>query len=161
MFGERSFLCLHGPGGVGKTTVARAVLGRLHHLRMAFVKERNLDSFAVDQAFAVGVATQLGVLLVGREFPVEAVASALRLLETRTVVVIDNVEQVRKRAAPVIHRWVQESPLARVIVTSRVELDVGTERGKPHPIRPDSADRVLRVGARSGMRAGSRFRRST
>jgi predicted ATPase/tetratricopeptide (TPR) repeat protein len=151
MSDERKFLCLHGPGGVGKTTVARAALGKLLHLRTAFVgvdavEERNLDPLAVDQAFAVAVATQgLGVPLVGPASPIEAVASALRLLKTRTALVIDNVEQVRKRAAPIIHRWVQESPLARIIVTSRVELDIGTERileidvFQPHPPDRDPA----------------------
>jgi predicted ATPase len=131
---ERSFLCLHGPGGVGKTTVARAALGRLGHLRAAFVpvetvEERGRDPQAVEQAFAVAVATQgLGVPLVARDSPVEAVSNVLRLLDTRTVLIIDNVEQVAGRAAPLIDRWVQESPLARVIVTSRRELEVGTER---------------------------------
>jgi predicted ATPase len=146
MSDERKFLCLLGPGGVGKTTVARAALGRLDHLRVAFVEveainERDRQPLAVDQAFAVAVATRgLGMGLVSQESPVDAVANALRLIETRTVLVIDNVEQVKNRAASIIHRWVQENSLVRVIVTSRVELNVGTEKlleidiFEPHPL---------------------------
>jgi predicted ATPase len=131
---DRKFLCLYGPGGVGKTTVARAALARLADIRTGFVdvtavEERGRDPSAVDQAFAVAVATHgLGVPLVGREPPVACVANSLQLLTTPTVLVIDNVEQVAGRAAPIIHDWVLQSPLARVIVTSRVELEVGTER---------------------------------
>ena len=151
MSDERKFLCLHGPGGVGKTTVAQAALDRLKHLRVAFVevdaiKERDREPRAVDQAFAVAVATHgLRMGLVSQESPVDAVTNALKLIETRTVLVIDNVEQMASRAAPIIHRWVQQNPLVRIIVTSRVELNVGTEKVleidvfKSHPSDLDAA----------------------
>ncbi|HYR10990.1 MAG TPA: NB-ARC domain-containing protein [Longimicrobium sp.] len=175
---EQSFLCLHGPGGVGKTTVARAALGRLAHLRTAFVsmeavEVRSLAPQAVDQALAVAVATQgLGMPLVGRDSPVESVTNALRLLDARTVLIIDNVEQVAGRAAPLISRWAQVNPLVRVIVTSRVELNVGTERVlevdvfPSHPAHRDPATILrdpgpaLRLFARRRKARHSSFRLS-
>jgi hypothetical protein len=139
------FLCLVGPGGVGKTSVVEAALSRMQLSRMqnvgylfaevSAIDEKKPDQMAVDQAFAVAVARNaLRVELAADEDPVTAVANVLRRsIGTRTALVIDNVEQVANTAASIIHQWVRQNPLVRIIVTSQVDLKVAVKYGRVHP----------------------------
>jgi predicted ATPase len=138
--GERHRLVvLTGPGGIGKTRLALAVLERTRgHWRdgVAFV-----DLSPVSDARAVPefIASALGFVGQGRETPVETLTR--RVAGRHMLLVIDNFEQVLD-AAPVVGQLLERSPGLHVLVTSRVVLRVRGEqewRVEPLGLSPDGS----------------------
>lgn len=101
-----------GPGGVGKTTLARAVAGDADLCELARVDRG--DDVAGAVARAAGFPT-FDAALVG-------------LADAERTIVLDNCEHVLDAAADVATRLTAPCPAVRVLATSREPLDVPGER---------------------------------
>jgi predicted ATPase/DNA-binding CsgD family transcriptional regulator len=124
-------LTLTGPGGVGKTRLALAVMAAASADfpdGVAFVPLAPI----VDPALVVSaIAQALGVREAGDEPLLARVTAVLR--ETPRLLVLDNFEQVVE-AAPLIADLLLGCPALTVLVTSRMRLQISDER--EYPILP-------------------------
>ncbi|HUS21508.1 MAG TPA: TIR domain-containing protein [Aeromicrobium sp.] len=122
---------LTGPGGSGKT-------------RLAIAAARELPERFPHGVWFVDLATVGDVALVEpaiaavlhvRESPERTVAEALRdhLRDRRTLLVLDNLEQLLPAAADLVAGLVRSAPHVRVLVTSRELLRITGERSHPVP----------------------------
>ncbi|MBW3621362.1 MAG: tetratricopeptide repeat protein, partial [Actinobacteria bacterium] len=117
-------LTLLGPGGIGKSTLARMLLGRLaagFRDGVAFVP---LESVSDPAALPSVVAATLGVALDGRMDPVTQLAHALRAREL--LLVLDNAEHLVDGWL-VIPALLDACPRLRVVVTTRERLRLDDE----------------------------------
>jgi predicted ATPase/DNA-binding SARP family transcriptional activator len=136
-------VCVTGPGGVGKTRLARRVLHDLatvHGHDVAFV---SLEDLLCMQDVATRIARELGLVMQGRGAPLEQLCVALR--ERATLLVLDNFEQMVDEAA-MLGDLLAACPRLKVVVTSRVRLGVFGEQlfpleGLPCP-EPEDGDRI-------------------
>lgn len=136
-------VCLTGPGGMGKTRLARCVLHDLapaHGHDAAFVPLEDLLSM---QDVATRIARELGLVLQGRTPPLDQLIAALR--ERSTLLVLDNFEQLVDEATQ-LDVLLAGCPRIRLLVTSRVRLSLAGEQlypleGLPCP-EPEDADRL-------------------
>jgi predicted ATPase/DNA-binding SARP family transcriptional activator len=141
--GDVRLVCLIGPGGMGKTRLARCVLHDLAGtpgIEAAFVP---LDDLLSMQDAAVRIAGELGLTLQGRASPLEQLGAALR--ERSTVLVLDNFEQL-VQDAPLLGELLADCPRLKLLVTSRVRLGLAGEQlypleGLPCP-EPEDGDRL-------------------
>ena len=116
-------LTLIGPGGVGKTRLARRAMDQLaprYTDGAAFVP---LDDVASASELAVRLAHALDVQPKGGE-PIDAVIAHLR--QRRMLLALDNFEQLTD-AAPLVDRLLASCPGVKVLVTSRVRLALAAE----------------------------------
>jgi predicted ATPase/DNA-binding SARP family transcriptional activator len=136
-------LCLIGPGGVGKTRLARRALelnAAQYPDGSAFV---SLEDASDAQEAATQVARALDVPLAGRADPLTQVIT--RLKDRRALIVLDNFEHLVSHAGEV-ERLLRECPHVQVLATSRVRLALAQERllpvdGLPCP-EPEDHDRL-------------------
>ncbi|MDR7335982.1 tetratricopeptide repeat protein [Roseateles asaccharophilus] len=136
-------VCVTGPGGMGKTRLARCVLHDLaasHGHDAVFVPLEDLLSM---QDVATRIARELGLALQGRASPLEQLCTALR--ERATLLVLDNFEQLVAEAA-LLGELLAACPRLKVVVTSRVRLGLAGEQlfpleGLPCP-EPEDGDRL-------------------
>lgn len=127
---ETRLLSLIGPGGVGKTRLALAVVGALgdHFADGAvFVP---LAAVADPALVLPTVAHALGVQAAGRRPAPEIVATALQ--DRHLLLVLDNVEQVVS-AAPDLSALLAACPGVKALVTTRAALRVRGEQQVPVP----------------------------
>jgi DNA-binding winged helix-turn-helix (wHTH) protein/tetratricopeptide (TPR) repeat protein len=136
-------LLLLGPGGIGKTTLAREIVARRGG-SAAFV---DLSAADDDGALVQAVARAL-------DLPATADVGALagrigRALADRgdALVVLDNLEQLAGPAARRLQEWRAASPRARLLGTSRCDLDVEARTFEVEPLPREDAARIFeRVG---------------
>ncbi len=125
---EAPLVTVSGPGGIGKTTLALAVAGRLqgeHADGAVFV---DLSPVAPAADITRAVADAAGVEG-GASESIERVADHLA---TRPVlVVLDNCEHVLDQAARLVDRMLAGGDTARVLATSRESLGVAGEHVWP------------------------------
>ena len=119
------FVSVVGPGGIGKTTVALALMGSLREEfgedGVCFVDFGSLtDPADVPNAFA----SALGCLVQGPD--AEPYIKAF-LADRRMLVVLDNCEHVIETAAPLAERVFQAAPHLHLMTTSREALRVEAE----------------------------------
>jgi predicted ATPase/tRNA A-37 threonylcarbamoyl transferase component Bud32 len=125
---------LTGPGGSGKTrlalTAAEQLLdwfgGRVFFVPLASVTERDLVGAAIAQVLGTGDPS--------RE-PLPAVIASLRSTEARTLLVIDNFEQVIEAASD-LAELIAACGSVTILVTSREILHLYAERNIPVPPLP-------------------------
>lgn len=126
--GSSPVVTLWGPAGIGKTSLARAVVGDLAG-RVVFC---SLALSTTGSGVAAEVARALGLHgAAGSEEECRALlAKALERVE-RTLIVLDNVEQVVDEVADLVRELVSDD--ARFLVTSREPLQIAGELVVPVP----------------------------
>jgi len=136
---DRRLVTIHGGPGLGKTRLARQLAAHLAERYPAGIWMCDLShTTGVEQAFGV-VAAALGIVR-----PPEAGASVVEALMAvlrrrgRTLLVLDNVEQLPSAAHQVLPRLLGHCPSTQVVVTSRVRLNVSGEA--LHEVGPLSLD---------------------
>jgi predicted ATPase/DNA-binding SARP family transcriptional activator len=141
---ECRLLCLIGPGGVGKTRLARRAMQLLapaHADGAVFVALEDVEAPA---QFGLRLAREAGVATGQRSG--DALARAIDAWRDRQLLlVLDNFEQLAEQA-PALERLLRECPRLKLMVTSRVRLQVADEwslplEGLPCP-DPEDRDRV-------------------
>ncbi len=131
---RRRLVTLLGPGGIGKTQLARRVAGAYH--RRTGVRSELVELARVrhEDSVIAAVATQLDVQTQqGRSVP----ESVLDLLGRRPLLlVLDNCEHVLDTIAGFVERLLRECPQVRILATSREPLALPAETVYKVPALP-------------------------
>lgn len=128
LLADHRFVTIHGPGGIGKTTVAIAVA---EHRRQAFadgIRFLDLGLQRPGGSIADALAAELG-LQVRVQDPTTGIVNALR--DRHLLLVLDGCEHVIGSAAPLAEHLVAELPQVAVLATSRESLRVEGEQVFP------------------------------
>jgi predicted ATPase/DNA-binding winged helix-turn-helix (wHTH) protein len=118
------FVCIVGPGGIGKTTVAISVAHTLidgFHDAVFFI---DLAALTDPQLVPTAVASALG-LTVQTQDPLVGLLAFIG--DRKILLVLDNCEHVISVAAALAERVVSEAPQAHILATSREALRVEGE----------------------------------
>jgi predicted ATPase/DNA-binding SARP family transcriptional activator/Tfp pilus assembly protein PilF len=121
---ECRLLTLVGPGGVGKTRLARQALHALAPDVADDAEFITLEDVPVVGEVAGRLAQDLGVRLDARRDPLDMVIEFLR--PRRMLLVLDNLEHLAA-GAPLLVRLVQGCPGLKLLVTSRTRLGLPLE----------------------------------
>jgi len=117
---EAGLVTVLGPGGVGKTAVARALLADRDHLFVELSPLSDEDDLGQTVAGRLGFSSLDGLLA--------------WLANEPTMVVLDTCEHVLDGAAELIGRIAATAPATSVLTTSRMPIDLPDER--LHVLRP-------------------------
>lgn len=148
---EDPCVTLVGPGGIGKTSVARGVAERLVQQQGFDVVFVELASLTTSAHTPMAVASALGIKASDAD-PLPAIAAALRRQDL-LLLVLDNCEHVVDGAAATVEFLLAHAPHVRVLCTSREALRIHGERVHglgPLALPPEglsSAGEVLRYPA--------------
>ena len=121
---------LVGVGGVGKTSLAFAVASRIEQTEDALVHVVELASTRDAAAVARVVADSLGLPATSERSP-EDVLVQLLSAEGRTLLVLDNCEQIVEGVALLAARVLDRCPELTLLATSRVPLGIEGEHVWP------------------------------
>ena len=138
--GDCRLISLVGPGGVGKTRLARRLMAELSPDFSDGAVFVALEEAATPAELGSRLAREVGAELVGRSDPFEQAIESLRGLQL--LLVLDNFEQL-VAAAPQIDTLIARCPRLRVLVTTRVRLGIASEwtfplEGLPLPEAEDA-----------------------
>ncbi|MDX1932497.1 MAG: BTAD domain-containing putative transcriptional regulator [Capsulimonadales bacterium] len=125
--GAIRLLTITGPGGSGKTRLSQEAarfLGDVFPGGIWFVPLADCRS-ASDLA---SVATVLGLPPSPTLLPVRQVSAALNRISGRTLLLLDNLEQIVEPAASFIDELLRDVPGLSVLATSRIRLGLELER---------------------------------
>jgi predicted ATPase len=137
---QRRLITLAGTGGIGKTTVARAVAQALTHSYPDGVLFIDLASVAGPELVASAVASELGIAI-GSENPMQAVTAFIR--DKQMLLVLDGCERVLDAAGRLVEDILRSAPGVHILATSRERLRAPCEvvqRLSPLAAPPASAD---------------------
>ena len=144
---ECRLLTITGPGGIGKSTLAKQALRRLASLSSTTPLWIALDDLGdVTQAIA-RIATELKLVPGPSQEPLQAVCEALK--PRRALLVFDNGEHL-DGLARLAERLLAESPRLQICATSRVRLGAAGEWLLPlHGLAADDGARLFVAAARA------------
>lgn len=131
---DHRLVSIVGAGGIGKTRLARAVQRRLREDFIDGVWWVDLAPVQQDEHVWRGVAQSLGEPFVaGAEATSTAAVLASSLARSlahrhRMLVVLDNCEQVSRGVVQVVRAMLDELPMLRLLLTSRVPLHLAAEQ---------------------------------
>ncbi|MBX3618663.1 MAG: helix-turn-helix transcriptional regulator [Rhizobacter sp.] len=120
--GRHRLVTLVGPGGIGKTTLARSA-AQAWAGDCAWVE---LASLTDGRLVAGSIAKALDLQLAGDGDALAALVSALKA--TQLLLVVDNAEHVIEPLAACVHALLQSAPGVQVLVTSQAPLRVHDEQ---------------------------------
>ena len=126
--GECRLLCLLGPGGIGKTRLARRALPELAPRFDDGAVWVELEDATTPESFGSRLARELGQSPSTSGDPVGPAIEALR--DRQLLLVLDNFEQLAEHAG-VLERLLESCPRLKILVTSRVRLIVAGEWSLP------------------------------
>ena len=117
-------LCVIGPGGIGKTSLARRAMDQLASGFADGAVFVPLDDLASAEELGGRIAHELDIALKGASEPMDQVAAALA--ERHLLLVLDNFEQLVDGARR-LETLLGACPRLKLIVTSRVRLALANE----------------------------------
>ncbi|MGA9595486.1 MAG: AAA family ATPase, partial [Acidimicrobiia bacterium] len=123
--GPSRLISVVGPGGIGKTRLAAAVANRIRNIENGDVTVVTLEGTTDPARVAHELATACGIILMTGHNPVRQITD--RLAERDMLIVIDNAEQVTNAVGDVASALLSACPRVRLLVTSRVVLNVASE----------------------------------
>jgi predicted ATPase/DNA-binding winged helix-turn-helix (wHTH) protein/Tfp pilus assembly protein PilF len=154
--GPGPILTLRGAGGTGKTRLARQVAREVSGEFPGGVWFCDLtecrDTASVLSVLGRVLGVPLGEIR-GLDDPIARLGHALRS-RGRTLVVLDNCEQVVDEGAPLLTGWVEKTPAVRFLLTSREALRVANEVVFDLDPLPDDAALELFVARARDARPG-------
>jgi predicted ATPase/DNA-binding winged helix-turn-helix (wHTH) protein len=121
----RRFVTIHGPGGIGKTTVAVAVGHTLLDSFEGDIRFFDLGSISEPHILPSAIASGLGLLAQASD-PMPSLLNFLR--SRRMVLIFDSCEHVIEAVAALAERIFQETSEVHILATSREALRVEGER---------------------------------
>ena len=141
--GDCRLVSLVGPGGVGKTRLARRVMAELAPDFSDGAVFVALEDAATAAELGSRLAREVGAELAGASDPFEQAIESLR--GSQLLLVLDNFEQL-VAASPQIETLIARCPRLRVLVTTRMRLGTASEwtfplEGLPLP-EADDADHL-------------------
>lgn len=119
-----ALVCVTGLGGVGKSTLARALVHSLED-RLQGVLRCSLHETAGVERLVLVMAQAMGLPLLQRD-PAQQLGRALSSLED-VLCVIDGGEYLEQEAREVLERWRRGSAGVRFVITSRQPLGLAEE----------------------------------
>ena len=122
------FVTIHGPGGIGKTTVAISVGHALLADFAGAVRFFDLGPIDQHQLVSGGLAATLGVPVQSGD-PTPSIISVLK--PQRMLLILDGCEHVVEAAASLAERILREAPKVAILATSREALRVEGEHVCP------------------------------
>jgi predicted ATPase/DNA-binding winged helix-turn-helix (wHTH) protein len=122
---QHRLLSLLGPGGIGKTSLARAVARQVAHEFRDGAWMVELAAVSDPAALPGAVALSLGIHLPGRADPSVELAERLRGHE---LLVLDNCEHLIEPVATLVSDLLDAVPKLHVLVTSQEPLKLASER---------------------------------
>ncbi|MFM0504238.1 winged helix-turn-helix domain-containing protein [Paraburkholderia caffeinilytica] len=117
---ESSLVSVVGPGGVGKTTVAREVARRVESSNAGEVWFVELAKVNVPEFLSATVADVIDNVSIRSGSPLQRIVKRLR--DTHAIVVLDNCEHIIEAAAQLAQTILTLAPMCRVMATSREPL---------------------------------------
>ena len=150
LVGEHRLVTITGPGGTGKTRLARSVLDRWREGKVGWFVDLSAttDRDQIPQAIATIVATEDP----GTEPPIDLIVRILA--DQEALLVLDNLEQLPGAAEP-IEDLLRAAPSVVVLGTSRLPL--GTLGERQMELAPLDLPRTGNPGAVVGSPAGALF----
>ena len=132
-------LTLLGPGGVGKSRLARRALATLRHRFPDGAVFVALEAAATSSGIGAALVRDLGIEPTASAVPLDRAIEFLR--ERRMLLALDNFEHLTGDAS-IIGRLLQACPGLKLVVTSRARLAIAPEwllplDGLPWPERED------------------------
>ena len=121
---QNRVVTLLGPGGIGKTRLALEVAATSDALWEQPVGFCDLSACRDVEAMCEAIAYALGI---GAMDGLRDLIPRALEVRGRSLLILDNVEQLLPSAAPVIAEWSMGAPLVCLLVTSREMLRVGAE----------------------------------
>jgi predicted ATPase/DNA-binding SARP family transcriptional activator len=125
---SRKILNFHGPGGVGKTTLALEVARRIEQAYGGRVYFVPLATIVDLNGLKTAIAHELGVTLDTKD-DVDGIVT--RLKGKPSLLVLDNIEQLVPLGSRFLAEVFQRVPRLRLVTTSRCSLELSLERRVP------------------------------